>query len=408
MQGEKSGEEASSVTQDNREEERESMTVFGQEDREAETSEEDQTQHKKRSSRVLKVVLSLLFTWVLGVIFLGLTCFQLMEDRENVDTRWEEYKKSDEQVVQEVEAKASAGGATEVLCGTYLENLKEVNMADSYYEAVWLVWFKWEGDAPIDFTDDGFIFYNGIINRMNVLEDVVTDDGVHYQKFRVDVKVSQTFHTPRFPLENHIIRSYIEPNYDITDVILRQSSDVDSVNKNINIVGYDISRMTSDIKYYAYQDNHDNPIIPEGSVKLTSEFMDEIEINRSGIGLYVKCFIALWGTTLWVLIMLFVATRHRVDVFSMIPATLFGAVGNIMIGASLLPEALTLGLLEYGNIWGIFIVLAGTITITVLNRERFHWHDDNFADRYGRFMFFSILILAIVGNIALPLASMQF
>lgn len=382
-------------------------TILGQIDREEAASTQQQTHHRRKIARTLKFVCSVLFTWGLGGVFIVMTCLQLSADRDDVDVRWNSYLESEATATEKVESLAATAGATEVTCGTYLENLKTIDMKDSYYTGVWLVWFLWEDNDAIDFSDDGFIFYNGVINSIDTLEDSRTKDGTRYQQFRVDVTISQTFHTPRFPLENHLLRAYIEPLYDITEVMLRNSHDTDAINRNLNVVGYEVERMDSAIKYYAYDDNHDDPTIPENSVTYLAEHVDVLEINRTGIGLYIKCFIALWGTTLWVLIMLFVATRHQVDVFSMIPGTLFGAVGNILVGANLLPEALTIGLLEYGNIWGIFIVLAGTVTITILNRERFHWRDDSFADTYGLFMFVSILILAIVGNIALPLSSYQ-
>lgn len=383
-------------------------TIFGQLDGEEKPHEDQQAYHDRRSSKLLKIIMSVIFTWVLGGAFLLVTCIQLNTDRVDIDKRWDGYLQSDPEAETRAQQIASENNATVVTCGTYLENFKELDIKNSSFRSVWLVWFSWQGNDEIDFSDEGFIYYNGIINEITTIRDDVTDDGIHYQQFRVDVSVSQAFHTPRFPLENHILRLYIEPTYDIRDVILVESGDVDNLNKNINVYGYQIENMASTIKYIGYEDNHDDPFIPEGSVTVVSEYMDEIEVNRVGWGLYVKCFIAIWGTTLWVLIMLFVATRHRVDVFAMIPATLFGAVGNIMIGANLLPEALSLGLLEYGNIWGIFIVLAGTVAITILNRERSHWHDNEFADKYGRFMFYSILILAIVGNLALPLVSYQF
>lgn len=383
-------------------------TILGQIDGEKSATYTERKDHNQRSRRMVKFILSLVLTWVVGGSFLIATCFQLSEDRSNVDTRWETYLASSPEVVEEAQTIARKADATEVTVGTYLENLKELNVKDSYFRSVWLVWFMWEDNDELDFTDGGFIYYNGSINRINVLKDEVTADGVHYQQMRVDVSISQTFHTPRFPLENHVLRAYIEPTYDIEEVIFVESDDSDDLNRNINVSSYEITRMASGLKYYEYNDTHDDPTLGENDKPFVVEHMDEIEVNRSGWGLYVKCFIALWGTTLWVLIMLFVATRHHVDVFSMIPATLFGAVGNIMVGANLLPDALTLGLLEYGNIWGIFIVLCGTVTITNINRERNHWKDNDFADRYGRFMFYSILALTIVGNLVLPLASYAF
>ena len=371
-------------------------------------TEETMAHHKTRKSRLAKVAFSLTFTIVLGITFLFVTCFQLVNDRAAINNRWTESLETDTTTQAAVNTIAERDGATLVNTGTYLENLREIDAKNSLFRSVWIVWFSWEGNDDLDFTDGQFIYYNGSINKVNVLRNEVSEEGVHYQQLRVDVTISQAFHTARFPLDNHLLRLYIQVAYPVSEVLLTRSSDTEKVNQNINVYNYEINRAASTIKYVSFQDNHDDPMIPEGEVEYVAEYMDIVEVNRAGFGLYAKCFIAIWGTTLWVLIMLHVATRHRVDVFSMIPSTLFGAVGNILIGAALLPEALGLGLLEYGNIWGIFIVLSGTVTITIINRERNHWKDNAFADKYGRFMFYAIVTLAIIGNIALPLCAFQF
>ena len=139
--------------------------------------------------------------------------------------------------------------------------------------------------------------------------------------------------------------------------------------------------------------------------EITSEFMTQFEINRSGLGLYAKCFIALFGTSLWVFITMFLCTYHRVDPLSMIPAALFGTVSNIMVGANLLPDALEIGLLEYVNAWGIFTIIAGALTIININRIRNKHGDNQFAALFGRVMSFTLMFIVILGHILMPLSA---
>lgn len=92
----------------------------------------------------------------------------------------------------------------------------------------------------------------------------------------------------------------------------------------------------------------------------------------------------------------------------MIPAALFGTVSNIMVGANLLPDALEVGLLEYVNIWGIFTILAVTISVINVNRIRSKFEDRDFAKFFGRVMFYSIITLTLLGHVLMPLSAYMF
>ncbi|MEG2372511.1 MAG: hypothetical protein RSB36_06970, partial [Hydrogenoanaerobacterium sp.] len=178
------------------------------------------------------------------------------------------------------------------------------------------------------------------------------------------------------------------------------------VNPSMGISGYKLMRNTVGVVNYEYLNTQSDPVI--GKAPVHSELVTALEINRSTWGLYVKCFIALFGTTTWVLITLFLNTYHKVDPLGMIPAALFGTVSNIMVGANLLPDALQLGLIEYVNIWGVMIILAVTFAIININRIRSKYEDKEFAVFYGRIMFYTILTLTVVGNVSLPLTAFRF
>ena len=134
--------------------------------------------------------------------------------------------------------------------------------------------------------------------------------------------------------------------------------------------------------------------------------MAQLEINREGIGLFIKCFIALYGTTAWILLCLYICTFRRVDPLGMIGAAFFGSVSNIMVGANLVPDALQIGLLEYGNLFGVGIIIAGTSVVISINAIRKEHGNEAFAQFYGRVMLALFVVLVVVGNLALPLSSM--
>lgn len=343
---------------------------------------------------------------LISILFLGYASYSLISDKLNDDKQWYTMNDSDDDIKDTIDELSA--DATEVTVGTYIEEVKQVSLKDNTFRVVALVWFKWLDDDTIDMLNH-FRIYNGEISDIEVIKDY-NENGEHYQLARVDAKVSKNFVNNRFPLETHLLRFYIESEYLINQVVFVDDIENDGINKHIDISGYNIVRYKTDIFNYQYDSNHNDPETEamktaDGTGLYSTEHMTAIEINRDSWGLYVKCFIALFGTTGWVLITLFINTYHRVDPLGMLPSALFGTVSNIMIGANLLPDALGLGLLEYVNFWGIFIILVGSVTVINVNRIRNHYDNKEYAGYFGRWMFITTCLLVAVGNILLPLSA---
>lgn len=336
-----------------------------------------------------------------GTLFLGFAARDLYVNKANEEVYWNDHlteDKSNEAKIAEI-----SKDAIPVTCGTYVETLREVNIKNSYFRVVAKVWFKWDADEDLDMIHN-FEVYNGVMNKLEILEDKVYD-GIHYQCARMDVSVFKNYWTKRFPLESHQLRFYIEPLYRVQTVKLIADED-SGINPSVGIAGYEFEKFSTTIFNQEYDSSYGDDTITGDLI--TSEYMYQMEFNRNGFGLYLKCFIALFGTSLWVFITMFLCTYHKIDPLSMIPAALFGTVSNIMIGANLLPDALEIGLLEYVNIWGVFTILSAALVIININRIRTKYQDHEFAARFGRIMFYTLLTLVVSGHIILPVCAYIF
>lgn len=347
-----------------------------------------------------RLIFSLLVVGLGGIIYLIFTTTTLHNDRMNEEVSWKTGFDSTDKAKATVEK--YAGNATHVTTGSYIENIKEINLKSGSYRLEMLVWFRWTGDNELDMANN-VRFYKGTMNKMSIVKDSHEGDE-NYQLLRCDVSFTKNYWARRFPLESHQLRMYLESQYPVDRVMLDADKENSGLNPNLSIVGYDVKRSEVGSMAMSYDNSHNDPDYPDDGIT-TSEFVTALEIVRDGWGLYLKCFIALAGTTTWVLITLFLSTYHRVDPLSMIPAALFGTVSNIMVGANLLPDALQTGLLEYVNIWGIFTILAVAIAIININRIRNKYEDRAFAGLYGKIMFYTILVLILAGHILLPLSA---
>lgn len=335
----------------------------------------------------------------IGGIYLSYATWSLYNDKVSEEYYWQNAmaeKPEDAEYIAKI-----SKNATPVSVGTYVETLKEINMKSSSYRVVAKVWFRWDGDDELDMINN-FHVYNGTINKLTVTKDEVKN-GQHYQLGTLDVTVFKNFWTKRFPLESHQLRFYIEPSETIDRVVFEADTENCEVNPSLSIAGYKFVRASHTTHTNEYTTTYGEPGIEKAAV--TSEFMTQIELNRDGLGLYVKCFIALLGTSLWVFITIFLCTYHKVDPLGMIPGALFGTVSNIMVGANLLPDALEIGLLEYVNVWGILTILAGAMLIININRIRTKYNDNKFATLYGRVLTGALVFIVTLGHILMPVAA---
>ncbi|MEG1848830.1 MAG: hypothetical protein RRX92_07660 [Lachnospiraceae bacterium] len=334
-----------------------------------------------------------------GLLYLFLTCTSLYQDKVSERDYWASALTPSPE--EEALAQKKSVAATSVTAGTYIENMKELSLKTSSFRTEFLVWFRWEGQEELDMMEN-FHIYKGTVHSKEIMKEY-HKDGVNYQLARIDATVSKNFWTNRFPLESHQLHIYLESDYPVEEVMLIADKENSGLNRNLSINGYELVRHEIGTYLVTY-DNARND--PEYSGKIiNSELVVGMEINRNSWGLYAKCFIALMGTISWVMITLFINTFHTVDPLLMIPAALFGTVTNIMVGANLLPDTLTLGLLEYVNLYGIMTILTVALIIIQVNRIRNKWADKPFAKLYGQVMFYTILILTVLGNLALPLTA---
>lgn len=346
---------------------------------------------KKRLYTCFLVVL------LIGLGYLGITLNAIYEDKQNENSYWNNAI-SEKSNTSADEYKELTKNAVPVTTGTYVENVKQIDLKTNSFRVEFVVWFRWQGDASINMAEH-FRVYKGTTNKTDIIKEV-HENGDNYQLVRVDTTVSKSFWTRRFPLESHQLRFYIESELTADKVVLVADKEYSGMNRSLSVSGYEVNNHAVGEFMNQYPNTQNDPSVD--SAVTTSEMLTQIEINRDSFGLYLKCFIALFGTTAWVLITLYLNSYHRVDPLGMVPAALFGTVSNIMVGANLLPDALTLGLLEYVNFFGIMTILAVTFSIININRIRNKYENKEFAALFGKVMFFTILFIVLVGHIAYP------
>lgn len=281
-----------------------------------------------------------------------------------------------------------------------METIKNISLKDNAFRVEFILWFRWENGQNLSFLENNLHIRNGTINHMEVLEDY-HDGALHYQSMRIDATISKNFDAACFPLGTQVLSFYISPeNYTSDTVILVPDTENSGINSNLSASGYSPIRSNISSTLLRHLNTMGNPLLNEPEE--ISHLIVALELNRNSWGLFFQCFIALFGTVGWILITLYICANHRIDPLLTLPPALFGAVSNLIVGTNLLPDMAQFGLVEYMNFYGILMILAGTLSIIQVNRIRDYTQDHDYADSYGRVMFFTLLILSIAGMLMMP------
>ena len=350
---------------------------------------------------------SFLIVAILAAVYIIVTCVILYSDKEAENDYWDYYlNEQSPEMVQAVQEFSK--DATHVQCAVYLDQVTKVDIKGSQFAVDMQIGYLWEGDDEFDFTSPDVVhFYKG---SFSASERTHIDRGdLHYSRVAYNVTINKTFWTPRFPLDSHQMRIYLEPSANVNSIVLEPVEKDSGFNTSSSITGYDMTRFAVTENIITYDTILLNPEYAEYKNPIyKTELLTMFEINREGFGLYIKCCVALYGTLAWILLCLYIATFRRVDALGMVGSAFFGAVSNVLVGANLLPDALQLGLIEFVNFFGVAIIVAGAAVVIAINTIRKERGNEAFAQFYGRVMLGLFIVIVIVGNIALPLSAYMF
>ena len=94
--------------------------------------------------------------------------------------------------------------------------------------------------------------------------------------------------------------------------------------------------------------------------------------------------------------------------FFIVPSNNIAQIKFKVDSLSLLPDALQTGLVEYVNIFGIAIIILIALTIIRINNFRNERGKAIYAKFYGHTMFWTFVVIVLVGNIVLPMAARRY
>ena len=292
------------------------------------------------------------------------------------------------------------GDYTTVKIGTYLEDVENLSIKDSFWIGTFYVWYTWKGDAKLD-PGGKMVVVDGNINKKELLEDYHDTNGVNYQRYRVSAKMIKFFDTSRVPLEDHMLNIYIEDGSRDGTKLRFAADETSNFSSRLNIPGFKITSASNVVKSHTYRSSYGDPRLPAESKKIFSQYIAALQIKRIDFGFYLKIFIGLFAASLLTISSFFVRPTDVAPRIALPTGAYFGAVANSYMANSLLPSSGSFGLVDHVAGIGLFTIFV-TISLALLSIYLMKKEEKEMSLALDRTMFCVVAISSLAANIIVP------
>jgi hypothetical protein len=292
--------------------------------------------------------------------------------------------------------------AVPVTVGIYLERVTDLSIKDARWKPIFDIWFRWRGDLPS--PAGNLVIMEGDIDSREKLAEF-HDGDEHYERYRIAATLSKPFSIIHFPLDEQLLLLALENGARTrSELVFVPDVDNSSASSRVSVQGYAWTAWHLLEKAHSYKTSRGDPRLDAGSKSTFSQIRFALPIRRTGWGLYLKMFIALYVSVAIALLACFIKPINVDPRFGLGVGALFAAVANSYVVGSYVPDTGQLALADIVNSLGILTILVTLIesTVSLFLYERYG--EKILSARLDRMSFAVILSGFTLANLAAVLA----
>ena len=175
--------------------------------------------------------------------------------------------------------------------GIYLNNVPQVNLKEKLFQAVFYLWFRWQGDDlnPME----SFEIVNGSVDAK---EGLVTKKigQVNYAAARIRATIYRNFDVARFPLDNQPLKIQIEETSSSSgELVFRADKQSSGFSPKIDVPGWRTDSFEDYVSITTYPTNYGDISMP-ATTSQYPRYTFKINLVRAGWGNFIKLFSILF------------------------------------------------------------------------------------------------------------------
>jgi hypothetical protein len=253
---------------------------------------------------------------------------------------------------------AVAQEPTKVSVGVFVNQIYDMSLKDNQYSVDFWVWFRYK-DKEIN-PIESFEVVGGRVDSVKPNETLYNKEaGEYYASARVNATITKFWNILMYPLDNHVLEIVIEDNAnDASSFVFVPDSQNCSLEQSVQVPGWQIGKIKAEVGDHTYNSNYGDPSLPPGNPSVYSRFTFSVDINRQGVGFFLKMFFTVFIATLIALMTLIIRPTDLDPRFGLSAGALFAAVASEMVIAANLPDTNLITLADRLHIVAIFFIFA--------------------------------------------------
>jgi len=349
--------------------------------------------------------------WIIGIILIFLVvgaylAIDIYEDKLSSNLRHTELMTSnltEPGLTAEDFNIPSNSTPTHVISGIYIDRIQNLSLSDSIWSVDFYVWYKWNGSQVT--PGENLQVINGNIDK-KILVDNYTSGTQHFEIYYVTATITKFFDILEFPVDKQYLYIDIEDkNTQRQDFIFVPDNGNSGINPDVQVHGYDISKIHVIEKPHIYQSNFGDPRLGNVSSPY-SQLRTGIDIYRPDLGFYFRIFIGLFIAVAAALVALFIKPTQAEPRFGLGAGALFVAIANNIITSGLIPKTGVLTLADMVNDLGLLLILI-TIIESIISLHIYDKRGEKqLSKKFDLYSFITLLLIYIIINATIIIAAM--
>ena len=184
-----------------------------------------------------------------------------------------------------------------VTVGVYINHISAVDIKNSKFDIDFYIWFRWEGADDIKPLDTFELANGRITSKSGISKHLYGTQ--NYVSCRVLATITKFWDLRRFPLDDHTLELQIEDSdTDTRVVVFEPDLDNATTSPDLHVPGWVVSASRGRVVTQTYRTNYGDITIPKGHESAYSRYVFSIDVERPGIGRFLRVFFGLFISVL--------------------------------------------------------------------------------------------------------------
>ena len=245
---------------------------------------------------------------------------------------------SDPSLVAQTAPSNTSPPPTIVTTGIYLDGIESFSIRDSSWSGTFFVWFRWNGGKDID-PGKTFQLVDAKIDKKELQDSFVSEDGTHYQCYKIMAKMMKFFNTAFLPLDEHTLSIKIEDAAADSSKLLYVPDSSSNISANIRVPSFHVTEFNQAANTHIYPTTYGDPRLQSGDYSEYSHYSYNLKIKRNGLNFFFKLFLGMFAGVTLALASFFIRPQDIGPRIALPSASYFGAIGNMYMVSTITPPS---------------------------------------------------------------------